>query len=151
MADTKLYEDPDHWDRFLEYSKRVRRLFYDSSVCGDAQIHLFHILLEHNGGTPFLPSLRAIEWKRASSQDYSFAVAFAPGLVDVTLSFARQGSSAQLWRDIDLKPLQQPAVPHRLQYLYVRRNITGLELGQGVEGVVDGREEDVEERGVGCG
>ena len=105
MADAKLYEDPDHWDRFLEYSKRVRRLFYDSSVCGDAQIHLFHILLEHNGGTPFLPSLRAIEWKRASSQDYSFAVAFAPGLVDVTLSFARQGSSAQLWRDIDLKPL----------------------------------------------
>ena len=105
MADAKLYEDPDHWDRFLEYSKRVRLLFYDSSVCGDTQIHLFHILLEHNGGTPFLPSLRAIEWKRASSQDYSFAVAFAPGLVDVTLSFARQGSSAQLWRDIDLKPL----------------------------------------------
>ncbi|RPD65088.1 hypothetical protein L227DRAFT_607679 [Lentinus tigrinus ALCF2SS1-6] len=105
LAEAKLYDEPGPWDRFLWYSKFVRRLFYDSSMCGDGQAHLFKTLLEHNGGQPLLSALRTIEWKRVSSRDYSFTDAFFPGLVDVTLSFARQRSSAQLWRDIDLKPL----------------------------------------------
>ncbi|TFK95012.1 hypothetical protein K466DRAFT_593108 [Polyporus arcularius HHB13444] len=107
VAEAKLYEDRDHWGRFLGYAKLVRRLSYDSYECADAQAYLFKVLLEHNGGESFMPSLRAIEWKRGSSQDYSFAVAFCPGIVEVTLSFARHGSSAQLWRDVDLKPILQ--------------------------------------------
>ncbi|KAI0718939.1 hypothetical protein C8T65DRAFT_68928 [Cerioporus squamosus] len=107
VAEAKLYEDRGCWDRFLGYTKLIRRLFHDSSVCGNSQAHLFKILLQHNGGAPFLLSLRAIEWKRASSQDYSFAFTFTQGIIDVTLSFARQGFSAQLWRYVDLKPLLQ--------------------------------------------
>ncbi|KAI1785514.1 hypothetical protein LXA43DRAFT_868757, partial [Ganoderma leucocontextum] len=61
IVDAQLWNDRNHWDRFLYYGQLVRELSFHMAqvdALNDLHAQLVRAVVEHNGGQTVLPSLR---------------------------------------------------------------------------------------------
>ncbi|KAI0334162.1 hypothetical protein GY45DRAFT_82424 [Cubamyces sp. BRFM 1775] len=80
-------KEPDLWKRFLHRASHIREI--GTASYGEAELALIRSVVQHNGGTTFLPSLNILAWRHAVTTDMTLLVVISPSLRSLELSTAR--------------------------------------------------------------